>query len=136
MPKQSLNPDLASSSAVIEAGVYRVGSGTKFQNLQVTDKVQCHLVLPCTPCDSNGEPLRGGSEVDIQFSAGDSAVKRGIHPGRAQTPEDDPIDMGDGLDMEGNTLYKSDESNTLHKTCGMVVFMDSLVKHGYPKTVL
>lgn len=137
MPKVSWNPDDAKTGGGgVEAGNYEVTSA-KTQVLKIQDRdAQLYLVLGCNTLDKEGGLVRGADPVEIDFSFGQKSLAS-FHPGQASGPDDpDPKDMGDGVDAEGNTLAVVAEGEVLNKGCGAVVFYASLVKLGFPKTIL
>jgi hypothetical protein len=136
MPRASLNPDKAKQGGGgVEAGNYEVIIA-KFQNVQTDFRPnQLNLVLQAATLDTNGERVRGADPVDIHFSFGEKSLEL-FHPGQAKSPDDAEVeDKGDGVDQEGNTIYFSG-TGQMNKSCGAIVFAESLVKHGFPKSVL
>lgn len=137
MPKASLNPDKArQGGGGVEAGNYEV-TAAKFQNIKTDYKPnQLNLVLDCAVLDKDGAQVRGADPVDIQFSFGQKSLEA-FHPGQGSGPDDaDPKDMGEGVDAEGNTIYATTADSQFNKSCGAIVFGETLVKAGFPKNIL
>lgn len=135
MPKPSLNPEKAKQGGGVEPGNYEV-TAAKFQNLKTDFKVnQPNLVLTCQVLDKDGDRIRGADSIDINFGFGAKSLEA-FHPGKGSGPDDaEPEDMGDGVDVEGNTIYCVGDDQ-FNASCGAVVFNATLVKAGFPKSVL
>lgn len=136
MPRPSLNPEKAKQGGGgPEAGNYLV-TAAKFQNLKTDYKVnQLHQVFECTVLDKDGDAVRGADPVDLHFSFGEKSLEA-FHPGQADSPEANTEDQGMAIDAEGNTVYCDEEGAQFNKSCGAIVFNETLVKHGFPKSVL
>src|SRR5690349_2676713 len=127
MPKPSSNPDRAiQGGGGVEAGVYLVKEA-KYQNLKSDFKAnQPHLVLTCTPCTPAGEPQRAAEDVEIRWGFGEKAAAH-FHPGIGKGPDDlEPVNQGDGVDVEGNTIY-CEGSEQFSRSSAYIVFTESLV---------
>ena len=136
MPRPSANPDKArTGGGGVEAGNYLVNAA-KFQNLKTDYKVcQPTLVLSCDTLDKDGDPVRGADPVEMYFSFGSKSLEA-FHPGQCSGPDDDqPEDLGDAVDVEGNTIYCAGDEQ-FNSSCGAIVFNTSLVKAGFPKEIL
>lgn len=60
-----------------------------------------------------------------------------FHPGKADSATDnDPEDVGNELDAEGNCIYAVDDSAKLNKRCKWVLFTASLEAKGFKSEVL
>jgi hypothetical protein len=135
-----MNPEKASqgsSSFKVEAGVYEV-TGAKFAVMKgdFADSVAAlHFVLETAVCDKDGDRVKGADPVEIDFGYGKTSLEA-FHPADAKSAGDeDPKDLGDRVGTEGNSIYCSG-SEAFNKSCGAVVFTESLVKLGFPKDVL
>ena len=65
----------------------------------------------------------------------DSLVK--FHPGDAQSADDDdPSDLGEEVDTEGNTVFLVDEGAKLNKKCKWMMFASSLEQMGFKPDIL
>lgn len=136
MPKPSSNPDKAKQGGgKVEAGNYEV-IAPKYQNMKSDFKNnQLHLVFETAVLDKDGDRVKGADPVEIAFSFGSKSIES-FHPGQGTGPDDsDPKDMGDDVDAEGNTVYCSGDEQ-FNKSCGAIVFAETLVKAGFPKTTL
>ncbi len=136
--RASLNPDKAAqgSGGGIEAGNYQVESAV-FKNIKTDFKPkQPAMVFGMTTLDKDGDPVRGADPVEMTLSFGEKAGVS-FHPGKIDGPEADTVeDQGDDIDAEGNTLYIAADGAEINKSCGAMVFMESLVKLGVPKALL
>jgi hypothetical protein len=135
MPRPSFDPEKAKQGGGVEAGIYEV-TAAKFQNLKSDFKAtQPHLVLIAAQCDKEGDRVRGAEDVEIHFGLGEKSAQA-FHVGQGAGPEDNnPNDMGDGVDAEGNTIY-CEGSEQFQRSCAAMVFGDSLKKLGFPVAVL
>jgi len=131
-----MNPDKAlQGGSSIEAGNYLV-FGAKFQNMKTDFRPnQTYLVFDTQVLDADGDVVRGADNIEIPFSFGEKSLEL-FHPGKADSPGDEPEDMGAGVDAEGNTIYCVEEGAQFNKSCGMMVLMESLTKSGFPKAVM
>lgn len=137
MPKASLNPDKASQGGGgVEAGNYQIDIA-KFQNLKTDFQPnQLYLVFSCSTLDKDGAVVRGADPVEMRFSFGKKSLEA-FHPGNAGSADDtEPEDLGDGVEVEGNTIYFDGNGEQFNKSCGALVFMETLAKAGYPKSLL
>lgn len=135
MPKPSLNPEKAKQGGGVEAGNYEV-TAAKIQNVKSDFKeLQPTLILTSAVLDKDGDRVRGADSVDILLGFGKTALEA-FHPGQAKSAEEEPKDMGTGVDVEGNTIYCAQEGEQFNKSCGAIVFSETLVKAGFPKTEL
>jgi hypothetical protein len=137
MPRASLNPDKAKQGGgSFEAGIYEI-TAAKTQNIKTDYKAnQPYLVLVGMICDADSESVRGADETNIQFGFGEKSLQY-FHPGEASSrDDDDPADQGDEVDAEGNTIYAIDADEQFNKSCGAIVFAESLKKLGFPTEVL
>lgn len=136
MPRPSLNPDRAKQGGGgVEAGNYAV-TAAKFQNIKTDYKAnQLHLVLECAVLDKDGDEVRGADPVEMYFSFGRQSLEM-FHPGQADSADSEPEDQGTGVDVEGNTIYCDEEGAQFNKSCGAIVFNETLVKQGFPKATL
>lgn len=136
MPKASLNPDKAQSGGGgVEAGNFVIVL-PRFQNLKTDFRQnQLYLAMECGFLDKDGDPVRGADPVDINLSFGKKSLEA-FTPGNASGADDsDPENLGDAVDVEGNTVYCSGDEQ-FNKSAGALVFMESLSKAGFPKSVL
>lgn len=135
MARPSLNPDKAAQGGGgIEAGNYEV-LGAKFANIKTDFRPnQLYLALTLGVCDKDGDRVRGADDVDMHVSFGEKSLEA-FHPGQADSPTGDAEDQGDAPDAEGNTVYCEDGAQ-FNKSCGTIVFMESLAKAGFPKNIL
>jgi hypothetical protein len=131
-----LNPDRAKQGGGgVEAGNYEV-TAAKFANIKTDFRPnQLYLVLSCAVLDKDGDKVRGADDVEINLSFGEKSLEA-FHPGQGSAPgDDDPTDVGDGVDAEGNTVWCEQDAQ-FNKSCGAIVFMESLAKAGFPKATL
>lgn len=137
MARPSLNPDKArQGGGGVEPGNYEVIT-SKFMNIKTDYKPnQMYLCFPdAAVLDKDGDKVRGADAVEINFSFGEKSLEF-FHPANATGADDnDPTDQGDAVDAEGNTIYCT-EDETFTKSCGAMVFLESLAKHGFPKAIL
>lgn len=135
MAKASLNPDRAKQGGGgVEAGNYEVIT-SKFANIKTDYRPnQLYMVLGCAVLDKDGERVRGAEDVELTLSFGEKSLES-FHPGQADSPEDEPTDQGDGVDAEGNTVWCEADAQ-FNKSCGAMVFMETLANAGFPKTTL
>jgi hypothetical protein len=119
----------------IEAGKYRV-TAAKTQNLKSEYRPnQLNLVLTVATLDAAGHPVRDAEAQELRVSFGEKSLAD-FHPGFAATAEADTVDdRGDGIDAEGNTIYMLNETQ-FNKSCGAIVFLESLRKQGFPEAIL
>lgn len=152
MPKPSSNPDKAVSGgggSRVEAGTFEI-TGACYRNVKsdFKDHVVVSLVLTGAVCDKDGDRVKDADPAEIILTLGDKSVKY-FRPGQAKDGNDaDPKNLGANADVEGNSVYVLTDSEQerenpgepavadFHKSCGYVVFNESLVRHGYPKDVL
>lgn len=61
-----------------------------------------------------------------------------VHPGKYpdDNPELDPVDCGDALGAEGNTLFALQDGFALNDKCGWMVFTQSLQEDGFKPAIL
>lgn len=136
MAKASLNPDRAKQGGGgVEAGNYEV-TAAKFANIKTDFRPnQLYLVLTCAVLDKDGDKVRGADDVEVNLSFGEKSLEA-FHPGNGKSAtDDDPEDQGDGVDAEGNMVWCEADSQ-FNKSCGAIVFMESLAKAGFPKATL
>ncbi len=136
--RASLNPDKAAqgSGGGIEAGNYLVDSAL-FKNIKTDFKPkQPAMVFGMTTLDKDGDPVRGADPVEMTLSFGEKAMLA-FHPGKVDSADaTDVEDQGDDVDAEGNTIYVTEDGAQFNKSCGAMVFIESLVKLGVPKALL
>lgn len=136
MPKLSLNPEHAKQGGGgIEAGKYRV-KAAKNQNIKTDYRAnQLYLVLDLIQLDANWQPVREAEEQELRLSYGAESLKH-FRPAVAKSATDpDPVPQSDAPDAEGNTIFALD-SEPVNRSCAVMVMMDSLMKHGFPKATL
>lgn len=135
MARASLNPDRAKQGGGgIEAGNYEC-LAAKFANIKTDFRPnQLYMVLTCGILDKDGDRVRGADDVEINLSFGEKSLEA-FHPGVGAPGEDEPEDQTDAVDAEGNTIY-CEPGAEFNKSCGAMVFMESLAKAGFPKATL
>ena len=76
--------------------------------------------------DDNDEPVR----EELLFSFGGKCLPF-VHPAKADSPDDDnPEDLGTGLEAEGNTIYLNAADWRPNEKSGLMVLTKSLTKAG------
>jgi len=135
MPRPSSDPEKAKQGGGVEAGLYEV-TGAKYQNLKSDFKAtQPHLLFTAAPLDKDGDRVRGADDVEIRFGMGEKSLAA-FHPGQGSGPDDaNPTDQGAEIDVEGNTIF-CEGAEQFQKSCGYMVFLESLKKQGFPVAVL
>lgn len=136
MPRASMNPDKArQGGGGVEPGNYQV-TNAEYMALQTDYRPnQLYLVFDAQPLDKDGEPIRSADEVTVQFSFGEKSLES-FHPGNGNDASDtDPADLGTSPGTNGNTIYCGG-SEQFNRSCGALVFAESMVKAGFPKDVL
>lgn len=136
MPRPSSNPDKARQGGGVEPGNYLV-SKAEYRNVKTERKpTQTNLVLDCAVLDKDGEPVRGADAVELFFSLGEKSIEA-FHPGQCTGPDDaDPRSMGTDVDAAGNTLFCVSDGDQINKSCGYMVFLDTMAKAGFPKSIM
>ena len=134
MPRATLNPDKAKQGGGVEPGNYEV-TGATFRNVKTDYRPnQLKLILSLATLDKDGDPVRGADPVDLELGFGEKSLEV-FHPGQASSPNGDPDDAGTDPEAEGNTIY-CDGNGQFSKSCGALVFIESLAKAGFPKSTL
>lgn len=89
--------------------------------------------LTVVRCDKNGERI---STDEIKEELGIGKLDK-FHPGKAENAADnDPEDLGEEVDTEGNCIYATDANSHLNKKCKWILFADSLEQKGFKPEVL
>jgi len=135
MPKVSLNPDLARQGGGIEKGNYEViTSCFKVLKSENRDAILA-LVLDLHILDKDGEKVRDAEPVTANFSLGSKSLEH-FSPGDGKSPDDtDPKDLGREPETEGNTVYTDYPGETFNKNSPIMIFFETLSKHGFPKSI-
>ncbi len=133
MPRPSLNPEKArTGGGGIEAGNYEVVAA-KFQNIKTDYRPnQLNMLFDLATLDKDGDRVRGADPVEMHLSFGQKSLEA-FHPGQGKNQDDDdPQDMTDAVDAEGNTIFcKGNEQ--FSASCAALVFQKSLTALGFPK---
>jgi len=137
MARASSNPDKAvQGGGGIEPGNYEVTAAC-FKNHKTEFKAT-HLALSLSLAvlDNDGKAVRGAEPVELFLGYGNNIGDK-FHPGKASNADDDdPKDLGSDEGTEGNTIYAVNPSDTFNKSAGALVFLESLCKLGFPKSIL
>lgn len=137
MPKASSNPEHATQGGGgIEPGAYEVVSACYRNNKTDFKDTHLALVLGLVPVEEKtGKKVSGADTHELFLSYGSKSYPD-FRPGKGKDRDDEnPKDMGDEVDAEGNTIY-TDGSGQFNKSVAAMVFFESLASQGFPKAAL
>jgi hypothetical protein len=141
MPRASMaSKDAVDVSFGIQEGVVEIVKAiTKVhqfppnkQSGEQGDPFPC-VQLTVVRCDNDGKRT---SDDEITEELGVGKIEK-FHPGKAAGPDDDdPEDLGDEVDTEGNCIFVANEGDHFAKTCKWIRFASSLEDKGFKPEVL